>query len=646
MKAASAKVYKFGRFSLDTGRHLLLSNGVPLQLREKVFDTLVILVEAEGAVVSKEEFMEKIWPDAFVEENSLNRNISELRKALSSGGEDAPYIETIPKRGYRFAAPVEVLDGARTQSPIDVPETKTRRLPDALRRLGVSRTAILVLVVAVFAAGVAVFIYRRAARANRSVESGSSVSSLAVLPFKSIDRGQQDYLGLGMADALITKLSNLEQVKVRSTSAIRRYAQSNPDALTAGRELNVDSVLEGSMQVAGERIRVTVQLMNVKSGSPTWAGTFEEKFTDVFALQDSIAEKVSTAIKGQITAAEREKMYRRYTNNVSAYQLYMRGRSRLPALTKDDALAAISDFEAALALDSNSALTHAGLAMASAAIRSRFAQSSEVRTWEQRAKQEAKRALELDPNLAEAHEALAAVYRYTDFDWEHTIEESRRALELNPNLELPHQFLAAAFYHVGLLDQADAEARATLQSNPLERFEPLRMRGMAALFSGKYSDAVALLEEAKLAKETTVTDWHLAVAYYYYGERDRSDQILEKLGASTSAEEHVRAQASRASFLAARGDRKQADQLLREIVDSTYMDHHAAYSIGIAYAQMGKHEQAVKWLTRAVETGLPCYPWFEKDPLLDGLRGTPDFQRLMENLKKYWQSVNERYGTS
>lgn len=646
MKAATTKVYEFGRFSLDTGRHLLLKDGFPLQLREKVFDTLVILVEAGGAVVSKEEFMEKIWPDAFVEENSLNRNISELRKALSSGVEDAPYIETVPKRGYRFAASVEVLERDGMQSPIDLPRTEKGRLHDGLRRLIVRRTAILLLAVAFGAAAIGVFINRRAARVTRSVEPASSLTSLAVLPFRSINGGEGDYLGLGMADALITKLSNLQQVKVRSTSAIRRYAQSNPDARMAGRELNVDSVLEGNMQVAGERIRVTVQLMNVESGSPTWAGTFEEQLTDVFALQDSIAEKVSTVIKGQITAAEREKIYRRYTNNVSAYQLYMRGRTRLPPLSKNDALAAVSDFERALELDSSNALTHAGLAMASAAIRSRFAQSSEVRAWEQRAKQEAKRALELDPNLAEAHEALAAVYRHTDFDWEHTIEESRRALELNPNLELPHQFLAAAFYHVGLLEQADAEARAALQSNPLERFEPLRMRGMAALFSGKYSDAVALLEEAKLAKETTVTDWHLAVAYYYYGERDRSDQMLERLRGSTSAEEHVRAQASRASFLAARGDRRQANQLLTEIVGSTYMDHHAAYSIGVAYAQMGKHEQAVKWLTRAVETGLPCYPWFEKDPLLDGMRGTPDFQRLMGYLKKYWRSVNERYGNS
>ena len=152
-------------------------------------------------------------------------------------------------------------------------------------------------------------------------------------------------------------------------------------------------------------------------------------------------------------------------------------------------------------------------------------------------------------------------------------------------------------------------------------------------------------KKAKQAKETTVTDWHLAQAYYYHQERDRSEQILEKLRASNSAEEHVRAHASLASFLAARGERKRADQLLKEIAGSAYMDHHAAYSIGAAYAQLGRPEEAVKWLTRAVETGLPCYPWFEKDPLLDSLRASPDFQRLMGNLKKYWESVNTRYAS-
>jgi len=397
------------------------------------------------------------------------------------------------------------------------------------------------------------------------------------------------------------------------------------------------------MQRTGDRIRVTVQLLNVKEGSASWAGTFEESSTDVFRLQDAVAEKVSGALKGQITASERERIYQRYTHNVAAYQLYARGRSHLPAYDREEALAAVSDFEGALALDPNNALAHAGLAMASATIRSRFASSDELRKWHERSKLEAKRAVDLDPNLAEAHEALGAVYRYTDFDWEHTIEESRRALALNPNLELPHHYLAAAYYHIGLLDSADAEARAGLQANPLERFESLRMRGMAALFAGKYGEAVALLEEAKLTKQTTVTDWHLAQAYYYHNEHERSERILEDLRESNSAEEHVRAQASLASFLAARGDRKQAELILKEIVGSTYMDHHAAYAIGAAYAQLGQHQQAIKWLTRAIETGLPCYPWFEKDPLLNPLRTLSEFQHMLGNLKAYWESANSKY---
>lgn len=649
MNPATNKVYRFGPFSLDTGRRLLLKQDAPVQLRDKVFETLLILLEARGEVVGKDEFMQKVWPDAFVEENSLTRNISELRKVLSHGAEDSPYIETVPKHGYRFAAPVRLEDpGACVGSP--APEASSPQ-PSSTRTEGRFRTsqiaAILVIIVLCAAVAGGLFVYRRTATGGASERAGSSSRSIAVLPFTSIDSSERNYLGLGMADALITKLSNLEHVTVRPTSAIRRYAETKPDAVAAGRELGVDSVLEGNLQIQEDRIRVTVQLMNVATGSPSWAGTFQEKFTDVFALQDSIAEKVSAVVKGQITAAERERIYRRYTNNVAAYQLYARGRARLPPYNKQEALAAVADFEGALALDANNALAHAGLAMASATMRSRFAESNQVRNWEERAKQEGKRALELDSNLAEAHEALGAVYRYTDFDWEHTIEESRRALELNPNLELPHHYLAVAFYHVGLLEQADVEARAALQANPLERFESLRMRGMAALFAGKFGDAVALLEEAKLAKETTITDWHLAQAYYYHEERDRSEEMLEKLRASESAEEHVRAQASLASFLAAGGDRNRANELLKEITASeSYMDHHAAYSIGAAYAQLGQHGQAVKWLTRAVETGLPCYPWFEKDPLLDPLRGSTDFQSLMSKLKKYWDSVNTRYASS
>jgi DNA-binding winged helix-turn-helix (wHTH) protein/TolB-like protein/tetratricopeptide (TPR) repeat protein len=649
MKSANEKIYSFGPYRLDAAKHLLLKEGVAVQLREKLFEALLILLEAEGAVVSKDEFMEKVWPDAFVEENSLTRTISDLRKTLSSGDEDGRYIETIPKRGYRFAAPVQSLTPVNVPTPSTTPMESGEAGAQAQGRRSTFRRPrltlpVLLLVIGLSVALLAFSIYRRRAVETPVTESAAATPrSIAILPFKSIDNGEPEYLGLGMADALITKLSNLENIRVRPTSVIRRYVHQQLDPLAAGRELSVDSVLEGNMQRTGDRIRVTVQVFNVKEGSASWAGTFEEGFTDVFRLQDAIAEKVSGVLKGQITAAERERIYQRYTHNVAAYQLYARGRSHLPPYNRDEALAAVSDFEGALAMDPNNALAHAGLAMASATIRSRFASTDEVRKWHERSKLEAKRAVDLDPKLAEAHEALAAVYRYTDFDWEHTIEESQQALALNPNLELPHHYLATAYYHIGLLDSADAEARAGLRANPLERFESLRMRGMAALFAGKYGEAVALLEEAKLTKQTTVTDWHLAQAYYYHNEPERSERMLEGLRESNSAEEHVRAQASLASFLAARGDRKRAELLLKEIVGSTYMDHHAAYAIGAAFAQLGQQQQAMKWLTRATETGLPCYPWFERDPLLNPLRTHSEFQHLLEKLKAYWESANSKY---
>ena len=646
MKSTNSKIYGFGPYRLDAAKYLLLNDGTPIQLREKVFETLLILLEARGAVVTKDEFMEKVWPDAFVEENSLTRNISELRKTLSSDSDAGQYIETVPKRGYRFATPVQVFesDGASARASAETQPDPEQLVPSFSSRL-FSFTA-LVIVGGLCIALVGFFAYRRATRPAAAKPAPATQVSIAILPFKSLDNKEPPYLGLGMADALITKLSKLQNISVRPTSTIRRYGAQQSDPLAAGRELGVDSVLEGNMQTSGDRIRVTIQVLNVKAGTSSWAESFEESITDVFHLQDTIAEKIGAALKGQITAAERERIYQRYTNNVAAYQLYARGRSYLPPHNKDEALAAVKAFEEALALDPNNALAHAGLAMASATVRSRFASTEEVRFWEDRSKSEAKRAIELDPNLAEAHEALGAVYRYTDFDWEHTIEESRRALELNPNLELPHHYLGAAFYHIGLLDLADAEARAGLQANPLERFEPLRMRGMTALFAGRSAEAVALLEEAKLAKQTTVTDWHLAQAYYYHDEHERSERLLEELRRSNSAEERVRAQASLASFLAARGERKRAELLLNDILGSTYMDHHAAYAIGTAFAQLDQPDQAVKWLTRAIETGLPCYPWFERDPLLNPLRTLPEFQSLLGKLKSYWESANSKYAVA
>jgi adenylate cyclase len=468
--------------------------------------------------------------------------------------------------------------------------------------------------------------------------------ALAVLPFQVLTAPEEiGYLGVGIADTVITRLANIRQMRVRPTSAILRYEKQTVDLQEVGRALKTEHVLSGTVQRAGERFRVSVQLVRVSDEVPLWGEHYDLLRSDLLDLQTAIATQVAAALKIQMTAVEQARVYHRYTENVAAYELYLRGRSHQMRSTREGTRAAVEAFEDALRLDPHYALARAGLATASANMWLRFAPEAEIKGWKESAEREARRALELDSNLAEAHEALAAVYRYTEFDWERAIEESRRALELNPNLDLPHFYRAAAFDHLGLWELVDDEVRAGMEINPENRFEPIRRRGSTAFFSGRFADAARFLEEAQRltggAEPTTV--WILAQAYYYQGEPARAESMLAQV--RRGGQPDTRAQATLASFLAARGERMQAEELLHTITTGAYMDHHVAYSLGAAYAQLGQHDEALRWLRNAADTGFPCYPWYERDSLLQPLRSDPEFQRLLEDLRKSWEAAKARY---
>jgi adenylate cyclase len=400
-------------------------------------------------------------------------------------------------------------------------------------------------------------------------------------------------------------------------------------------------VVFGTLQMLGDHLQVNVQLVRARDEAPIWGAQFDKQRSDLLGLQDAVAAQIADALRIKMTAAEQSRVYRRYTENVAAYELYLLGRSKLAHYTKNDTLAAIKAFEDALRLDGNYALAHAGLAEASAVMRIRFAPQEEVKTWDQRAKDEAKSALELDTNLAEAHEALAAVYRNSEFNWEQTIAESDRALLMNPNLEQPHYYRAAAFYHLGLLEAVEGEVTEGLSINPLDKVDALRVRGSTALIAGRYSEAVALLEEARSVSSAPVVDWYLAQAYYYEGAPERAEKILSDLHGSAQAEQ--RAKATLASFLATRNDKERATKLLEEVLAGSYQDHHVHYSVGVAYAQLGDQVKARLWLARAIATGFPCYPWFQRDQLLRPLAGDSEYERMLADLKKSWESAKSKY---
>ena len=474
--------------------------------------------------------------------------------------------------------------------------------------------------------------------------------TLAVLPFRPLNADQEiGFLGIGIPDAIITRLANLQQIRLRPTNAILRYQNQDVNVQEVGKELASQFLVTGTLQKTGDSLRVSVQLLRVSDSSPLWGDHYDRPRSDLLNVQDSIAEKIATALRVKMSAAEQSRVYRRYTQNSAAYEAYLRGRSQLAHSTAEETAASVKSFEEALSLDSNYTLARSGLAMACAEMHLYFAPAGEVDEWGRRAKQEAQTALSQDANLAETHQALAAVYGKTEFDWPRTISESQQALELNPSLEFPHYLRARAFYHLGLFDAGNADVREGLEINPHayskseNEYEALRTKGITAMLSGQFSEGVADLEEAHRLSAGPVSDWWLAQAYYYQGQKERAERLLEELQHSPSASAAARATAILSSFLAARGERSRANELIKAVESGAYMDHHVAYSLGVAYAQLGQPQQAVAWLRKSTDNGFPCYPWYERDPLLDPLRHDAGFERFMAELKSNFETAKARY---
>ncbi len=516
--------------------------------------------------------------------------------------------------------------------------------PVRARHLGrLGRVAAVVAAIVVLA-GVASFIPRF--RSSEAPPTGRI--AIAVLPFRALAVSQPlRFLGVGIPDAIITRLAGVQQLVPRPTSAILRYENESVDPKEAGRALLSDYVLTGILQEAGDRLGVSVQLVRTRDGVPVWGDRYDVARSDLLTLQDQIAQSVAEALKVQVTAVERERLFRRYTENAAAYERYLQGRVQFSRYTPESVLAAIGSFEESLRLDPRYAPARAGVALASATMRLRFAPGSENQVWTERAEREARAALQLDPQLAEAHEALAAVYRAVEFEWERTLEESRLALALNPNLDQPHLYRAAAFYHLGLLDLVEPELQAAVDVNPAmnvaSHVESQRTRGVGALYAGRFQEARRLFEDVQRLSASTTFNVLRGQAHYYTGDATQAEKILTP-GGNTIGD--WRAQAFLASVLAARHANAEARALIKMIRDDGFIDHHIAYSLGAAYAQLGDFVEARRWLADAARTGLPCYSWYTRDPLLDPLRSDPEFQRFLSGLKDAMRILATRYSAA
>ena len=310
-------IYRFENFTLDLARGCLFSNDAEVKLRPKTFEALRYVVENAGRLVSKDELVRAVWPDSFVADNSLAQCFLEIRKAL--GDDDQRIIKTVSRRGYVFDAPVEKGPARLTQIVPDGPVRKADANKAA--RIGLSKWVGRAALASLAVAGIAAWIL------GPSRSLGPAQPAVAVLPFQSLAGSEPDEsLELGMADALITKLSNVSEIAVRPTSAVRAYTDRKRDPVQIAKQLRVAYVLEGSLQEQDGRLVVTVQLIGVREGRPLWAERFQDASGDIFAVQDAISTRVATALAPKLTGEENRRLKKKSTSDVEAFRLYLRGR--------------------------------------------------------------------------------------------------------------------------------------------------------------------------------------------------------------------------------------------------------------------------------------------------------------------------------
>lgn len=656
------RFFEFGEFQLDVRERSLLRNGDAVPLTPKAFDTLVILVENAGSLVEKDEMMRAVWPDSFVEEIGLARNISVLRKALGEDAGEQQFIETVPKRGYRFTAPVRehVDDGvemvfeqssvsqtveiyreystgddtpvaATRTAVVMTPEPSTSALPVTAQPVPIWKSNRSVTIFAISFIVVAAGLWFLFANRARPFDK-SKIKSIAVLPFKRLDTADDnERLGMGMADTLITRLSNIRELSIRPTRDVMRYEDGKQDIAEAGKALDVDAILDGSIQRAGDRVRVTVRLIHTQSKSQIWAGQFDEKLTDVFTMQDAISAQVATSLSLNLSDLERQRINKKYTEDVEAYQAYLKGRYFLNKQTREDLLKTIELFEQAIRLSPNYALAYAGLADVYA---NRAYRSGTFETREQNnklAKRAALKAIEIDNDLAEAHASLGFISRSADWDWIESERSLKRAIELNPNYPAAHQYYAMLLATLGRMDEAVSEITTAQRLDPLSLLINSDLAEMY-IFARRPEQAIEVANKA-LEMNHEFLRLHLMLMWAHLEARMLDDAIRE---AKSTPENEGRDSIFPMSILscayANAGQLGEAWQVAERLLVLSDQYSPALVQAAATCSSLGDNDHAFALIERALAVKNDRLLWLKVDPRFDNLRADDRYAGLLRRM--------------
>lgn len=551
MVEGAARIYRFGPFALDVADRSLKRQGAPIPLTPKTFDLLVTLVENAGRLVEKEVLLQRVWPDVAVEEGNLTKGVFSLRQLLEDEG-GSRYIETVPKRGYRFVAGVTT--GASESAPTVMPERPA---------------------------------------------SSPTENSIAVMPFRDMSAARdQEFFCEGMSEEIINALGRVPELRVASYTSSLRFKDTATDPQTIGRELIVAWLLEGSVRKAGEMVRIAVQLVRAADGFSAWSGRFDRKLDDIFSVQDDIAGMIAQT-RTQRVAKTSGPLITSKTSKNEAYSLYLEGRYLWNKRPGDVVWQALDRFQRAIEIDPQFAPAHAALASV----------YGTLGAWEfgvlppaealAKAKAAAQRALELDPQLAAGHTAVG--YATLHFDWNaaRACQQFDQAIALNPAWVDAHHWHSHALCAAGRFPESLAACRQIVELDPLNPLMHAHVAWHHYMARG-YTDALTQAEQ--VVRMEPGFHW----GYFFAG------WALERLGRGSEAvatlKDAVRASSNNPVMvaglghaLAANEDRKEALRIARELERLRGDKGLFAYEIAVIHAALGDDEKAYGWLMRAVQ---------------------------------------------
>jgi DNA-binding winged helix-turn-helix (wHTH) protein/TolB-like protein/tetratricopeptide (TPR) repeat protein len=612
LSAATAEICQFHGYRLDMVRRQLVDpDGAPVQLMPKAIETLVHLVLNAGQTVTKDQLLRTVWPDTVVEENNLTQNISALRRAFGEKLGEHRFIVTIPGRGYRFVAPVTPVSRAAEIEP--VPANSSRR-----RWAAIGTIAIVVAVVAV----AAVVVGRR-----MSVDEARAPpfpQTIAILPFKPVVEGRRnEAMELGMADSLIMELSRSPHLIVRPFNTTRRFAAVDQDPLEAGRQLAVEAVVDGTVQIADDRVRASARLLRIPDGRQLWAGTFDEQFSDIFQVQDAIAQRVAGALQIRLNPGAAYQ-----TGNVRAYELYMLGRLHQARLVMPEVRRGIEYFDQAIAEDNSYALAYTGIADAMRSlVLSNDAPPADMAP---RAKEAAGRAIELAPDLAEANYARGLDAMWFDWDWPAAEKYLSRAVVLAPNNAEAHIYLAHLYSNLGRKPQALKHARRASELNPVS---PL-IAALECLFlthQREHEAAVRRCEEAVTLDPNFWLSHHLLANSLVDAGRYEA-ALLESAEAKRLSPLQTLSDTFRAIALARLGRADEARTILQSLAVTARDAYVPPSHFAMIETALGNRDKAFEQLDTALSIRDARLTLMKVDPKWDGLRSDPRFQATLRRM--------------